>query len=146
MAQDTQYCSFKYILGTVYSGKTEASEISPAQLVSHSITSIVPARESPNIVCSCTSSVGEHTDGGRLDHVPDSESLYRLVLGCASRAVGATDGLDVATTLLVAAAVVLLVFLSPHGRNRYCVLRCAFLDHDGLFLCSVSRMMFSICG
>ena len=29
MAQETQYCNFKYILGTEYSGKTEASEISP---------------------------------------------------------------------------------------------------------------------
>jgi hypothetical protein len=77
---------------------------------------------------------GRHTDGGRLDHVPDGESLYRLVLGCASRAVGATDGLDVATTLLVAAAVVLLVFLSPQDGIRSCILGCAFLDHDGLFL------------
>lgn len=34
MAQDTQYWSFRYILGTVYSGKTEASEISPAHHVS----------------------------------------------------------------------------------------------------------------
>ena len=34
MAQETQYWSFRYILGTVYSGKTEASEISPAQIVS----------------------------------------------------------------------------------------------------------------
>jgi len=122
----------------VYSGKTEASEISPAQLVSHSIASVKTARESPHIIHSCASLVGERTDGGRLDHVPDGKSLYRLVLGCASRAVGATDGLDVATTLLVAAAVVLLVFLSPHGGNRCCVLGCAFLDHDGLFLCSVS--------
>lgn len=32
MAQETQYCSFKYILGTVYSWKTEASEISPANV------------------------------------------------------------------------------------------------------------------
>ena len=30
MAQETQYWSFRYILGTLYSGKTEASEISPA--------------------------------------------------------------------------------------------------------------------
>jgi hypothetical protein len=30
MAHETQYWSFRYILGTVYSGKTEASEISPA--------------------------------------------------------------------------------------------------------------------
>jgi len=28
MAQETQYCSFRYIFGTVYSEKTEASEIS----------------------------------------------------------------------------------------------------------------------
>ena len=34
MAHETQYWSFKYILGTVYSGKTEASEISPIQIVS----------------------------------------------------------------------------------------------------------------
>ena len=30
MAHETQYWSFKYILGTEYSEKTEASEISPA--------------------------------------------------------------------------------------------------------------------
>jgi len=29
MAQETQYCSLRYILGTVYSGNTDASEISP---------------------------------------------------------------------------------------------------------------------
>jgi hypothetical protein len=29
MAQETQYWSFRYILGTVYSAKTEASEMSP---------------------------------------------------------------------------------------------------------------------
>lgn len=33
MAQETQYCSFRYILGTVYSAKTEASEMSPVQLL-----------------------------------------------------------------------------------------------------------------
>jgi len=42
------------------------------------------------------------TDRGRLDHVADSESLDGLVLGGASRAVGATDGLDVTATGLVA--------------------------------------------
>jgi len=31
MAQETQYCNFRYILGTVYSGNTEASEISPIE-------------------------------------------------------------------------------------------------------------------
>ena len=34
MAQETQYCSLRYILGTVYSWKTEASEISPAPVSS----------------------------------------------------------------------------------------------------------------
>lgn len=29
MAHETQYCSFRYILGTEYSAKTEASEMSP---------------------------------------------------------------------------------------------------------------------
>jgi hypothetical protein len=29
IAQETQYWSFRYILGTEYSAKTEASEISP---------------------------------------------------------------------------------------------------------------------
>jgi hypothetical protein len=50
------------------------------------------------------------TDGGGLDHVADGESLDCLVLGGASRAVGAADGLDVAATLLVTAAVELLAF------------------------------------
>jgi len=59
--------------------------------------------------------IGYITDGGRLDHVPDGESLYCLVLGCASRAVGAADRLDVAAALLVAAV------------------GSAFLNHDGLF-------------
>lgn len=31
MAQETQYCSLRYILGTVYSAKTEASEMSPVK-------------------------------------------------------------------------------------------------------------------
>jgi len=60
--------------------------------------------------------IGDITDGSRLDHVPDGESLYCLILGCASRAVGAADRLDVAAALLVTSV------------------GCAFLDHDGLFL------------
>lgn len=46
------------------------------------------------------------TDGGALDHVADGESLYRLVLWCTPRAIGAADGLDVTSSLLVATAVV----------------------------------------
>jgi hypothetical protein len=54
------------------------------------------------------------TDGGGLDHVADGESLDCLILGSASRAVGAADGLDVAATLLVTAAVKLLAL--PHSQ------------------------------
>ena len=42
-----------------------------------------------------------HTNSSRLNHVADGESLYRLVLGCATRAVAASDRLNVATTLFV---------------------------------------------
>jgi len=52
------------------------------------------------------------TNGGRFDHVPNGESLDCLVLWCTSRAVGASDGLDVSSTFLVA----------PVGRS--------LLDHD----------------
>lgn len=45
------------------------------------------------------------TDGSRLDHVADSEALDGLILGRASRAVAAADGLGVAAALLVATAV-----------------------------------------
>merc|ERR1712227_1022709 len=48
-------------------------------------------------------SVRDVTDGGGLDHVADGESLDGLVLRSASRAVGATDRLDVAPAVLVAA-------------------------------------------
>ena len=41
------------------------------------------------------------TDGGGLNHVADSESLDCLVLGRAARAVAATNGLDVAASVLV---------------------------------------------
>lgn len=52
---------------------------------------------------------GNLTSGGRLNHVADGESLDGLVLGGASRAVGAPDGLDVAAALLVAAVVLPLL-------------------------------------
>lgn len=101
MAHDTQYCSFKYILGTEYSAKTEASEISPVSLQS--------------VLCfhSCDSCarlfLHQRTNGSGFDHVSYRESLDRLVLGCASRAVGASDRLDVATAFLVTSAKVVLV-------------------------------------
>lgn len=47
---------------------------------------------------------GRRTDSSGLDHVADGESLDGLVLGSASRAVGASDGLDVTTALLVTSA------------------------------------------
>lgn len=48
---------------------------------------------------------GKRTDGGGLDHVADGESLDGLVLGRASRAVGAPDRLHVASAVLVTSAV-----------------------------------------
>ena len=83
---------------------------------------------------------GGRTDGGRLDHVPDGESLDCLVLWCASRAVGAADRLDVAAALLVATAVVLLAS-SMAPSVRQCILGCSLLDHGGLILISVSQRL-----
>ena len=50
----------------------------------------------------------KRTNGSRLDHVADGEALDGLVLGRASRAVAAADGLDVAAALLVAPAMRIL--------------------------------------
>lgn len=76
-----------------------------------------------------------HTDGSRLDHVADGESLDCLVLGGASRAVAAADGLDVAAALLVTAAVLLLADCAlPATTIRGCILGRSLLDHDGLIL------------
>ena len=50
-------------------------------------------------------SLADITDRRRLDHVTDGEALDSLVLGDASRAVRATNEVDVATAVLVAAVV-----------------------------------------
>ena len=55
----------------------------------------------------------ERTDGGGFDHVADGKSLDCLVFRGTTRAVGASDGLDVTATGLVPAV----------GRS--------FLDHFG---------------
>jgi hypothetical protein len=69
-----------------------------------------------------------HTDGGGLDHVADGESLDCLVLGSASRAVGAADGLDVATALLVTTAGILLALQVQQLRSWVVRGRVAYLD------------------
>jgi len=53
--------------------------------------------------------IGDVTNGGGFHHVTDGESLDGLIFGCASRAVGAADGLDVAAALLVTAVVLSLL-------------------------------------
>jgi hypothetical protein len=84
----------------VYSGNTEASEMSPAQYVSpRLISSSIYGLYGSQSMCVA------RTDSGGLNHVADGESLDCLVLGSASRAVGAADGLDVAAALLVATAI-----------------------------------------
>jgi hypothetical protein len=80
-------------LGTVYSAKTEASEISPVEGKVQSVSWPVARGSS-------TLSV-ERTDSSGLNHVADGESLDGLVLGGASRAVRASDGLGVAAALLL---------------------------------------------
>lgn len=67
-----------------------------------------------------------HTDGGGLNHVADGESLDRLVLGSASRAVRAADGLDVATARLVATAIRGKILCQPSssGISRYRLRSC----------------------
>ena len=72
------------------------------------VLSFTPLPLSSSVLVAQNSRVGfsgRRTDGGRLNHVADGEPLDGLVLGGASRAVGATDRLDVAPAVLVAAAV-----------------------------------------
>jgi hypothetical protein len=64
----------------------------------------------------------KHTNGGGLNHVPDGESLNRFILWCASRAVGTADGLDVAATLLVSAAVSQISLSFAENRLRMTIL------------------------
>ena len=44
------------------------------------------------------------TDSSRLDHVADGKSFDCLIFGSASRAIRASDGLDVPTALLISPA------------------------------------------
>lgn len=90
IAQETQYCSLRYILGTVYSANTEASEISPDGEKMFSSIGL----EGKSACRSPGSRI--RTDSCRLDHVADGEPLDGLILGSASRAVAAPDGVDVA--------------------------------------------------
>jgi len=99
MAHETQYWSFKYIFGTAYSAKTEASLISPGNQSCQSsfplaFCNLHPCSSLfmlfpliflyPFLSISEPRRVGKRTDSGGLDHVADGESLDCLVLGCAS--------------------------------------------------------------
>lgn len=111
MAHETQYCSFKYIFGTAYSGKTEASEISPGIKPHVSVRSSRWCGVFPVDFHRVGKPRGEarRTDSSTLNHVADGESLDRLVLWCTPRTIGAADGLDVTSSLLVATAVVAML-------------------------------------
>ena len=63
-------------------------------------------------------SLADITDRRRLDHVTDGEALDSLVLGDASRAVRATNEVDVATAVLVAAVVSSLLGLHEGSAGR----------------------------
>lgn len=47
----------------------------------------------------------QHTDGSRFNHIADGKPLDCLVFGSASGTIGAADGLDMATPILVATAI-----------------------------------------
>jgi hypothetical protein len=138
MAQETQYCSLRYILGTVYSGNTEASEISPVR--SSANIHLKSPLSLPELQ-SLLRRPGSHTNGSRLNHVADGKSLYRLILGSAARAIRTSDRLDVTSSLLVATAVIQyqsMYFLrSPSNASKdrgVVILGCALLNHDGRIL------------
>lgn len=98
-------------MGTAYSAKTEASEISP---VSDSVSCVVSLCDiscgshsdgSGMAVESPGGEQGTRTDSSRLNHVANGEALDSLVLGNAASAVGAAHGLNVAAAVLVATAI-----------------------------------------
>lgn len=60
------------------------------------------------------------TDSSTLDHVADGESLYRFVLGCTPRAIGATDRLDVTSSLLISTAVADVLVTGVKGSGFGC--------------------------
>lgn len=74
-----------------------------------------------NLSCEQNPVDERHTNGSALDHVADGKSLDRFVLWCASRAIGASDGLDVAAAFLVTSAgeVVSMQFYSSSLRVSY---------------------------
>ena len=106
MAQETQYCSLRYILGTVYSGNTDASEISPMKRtnilakshnfvkppwhhypLSHFVSSSSLYSNAHTLAHDPWTHVYEilvHTNSCRLDHVADGESLDCLILWSTS--------------------------------------------------------------
>ena len=126
MAQETQYWSFRYILGTAQSVKTEASEISPARFKRDTLAiRSFSGNDMTKLLFSLRALLSFHgfsisqvlcvprafldgckrTDSSRFNHVTDSESLDCLVLRGATSAVRATDRADVTTALLVATTV-----------------------------------------
>jgi len=63
--------------------------------------------------------IGDITNCGRFDHVTNSESLDCLVFWCASRAVAASDGLDVSTSGLVTSAMTGSSAVVQKSNSRY---------------------------
>jgi len=74
----------------------------------------------------------QRTDSSTFNHVSDGESLDRLILGRASRAVGAADGLYMAAAFFVAAAargVLVCWFALGMGSVGGDGLGCSLFDH-----------------
>lgn len=111
-------------MGTAYSAKTEASEISPDVGSVSCIVSLYDisygrrSRGSGMAVESPRGGQGTRTDSSGLNHVADGETLDSLVLGNAASAVGAAHGLNVAAAVLVATAIKSISYCFPGLANR----------------------------
>ncbi len=68
------------------------------------------------------------TDCGRFNHVSDGESLYCLIFGRTSRAVGASDRLDMASPFLITSATFLTFSTLLLGWRFEFAMRFPYLD------------------
>ena len=104
MAHETQYAILMYNLGITYSAIHQRS-------AAHS----TGGKE--GIRTRVDASLADISDSSTLDHVPHGESLDGLILAHAARAVRAAHVGDVATSLLVAAAISSFLGLAEEGRS-----------------------------
>jgi hypothetical protein len=138
IAQETQYWSLRYILGTVYSGKTEASEISPGERVSLSIFSSPGfAAQGPNFHRGCGGG-----GGGVNVRIAADSTILRMVnllialsLGVHREQLEQRIGLTWPRPFLLRPLrFCQLAILSGRNSGEDRILGSSLLDHVGLIL------------